>query len=336
MPVNAVLVGRRNNPAEAAAGIRGLAVYNPIHYQELPELFMDFICSLTGKSPSTTGAGSEGALTKSPFNAAAPDHRSEQRAGQLHPHRAGRFFDVGRSCRAQRAGRSRHQSAGAGNLVPAHAAGARPAVHDSRGIPGTGRRFRSIDGETILASRLGYRITERFVRTFFGRVFDNPSKVFDEAILKPETQDPDDFVDGIKNITEAQQRVAAAYLEDGSIADACPPLRALLTIMATRIVRRKRRASPGDPGDVHARIPAQASDWYRQRLLTKQERDVALWRRHLEYLDEFLKRPTHRSEAVRLHIPERREQAVAELARVSGTAYLSELSGTLGADPLEK
>ena len=30
---------------------------------------MDFIASLTGKSPSTTGAGSEGALTKGPFNA---------------------------------------------------------------------------------------------------------------------------------------------------------------------------------------------------------------------------------------------------------------------------
>ena len=50
-PVDAVLIGRRNNPAEPTAGIRGLAVYNPIHYQELPELFMDFICSLTGKSP---------------------------------------------------------------------------------------------------------------------------------------------------------------------------------------------------------------------------------------------------------------------------------------------
>ena len=72
MPVDAVLIGRRNNPAEPQAGIRGLAVYNPIHYQELPELFMDFICSLTGKSPSTTGAGSEGALTKSPFNALRP------------------------------------------------------------------------------------------------------------------------------------------------------------------------------------------------------------------------------------------------------------------------
>lgn len=68
-PVNAVLQGRRNNPEDKAAGIRPLAVYNPIHYQELPELFMDMICSLTGKSPSTTGAGSEGALTKGPFNA---------------------------------------------------------------------------------------------------------------------------------------------------------------------------------------------------------------------------------------------------------------------------
>ncbi len=66
-PVDAVLTGRRNNPPEP--GIRALAVYNPIHYQELPELFMDFVCSLTGKSPSTTGAGSEGALTKGPFNA---------------------------------------------------------------------------------------------------------------------------------------------------------------------------------------------------------------------------------------------------------------------------
>ncbi len=67
-PVGAVLSGRRNNPPEPEAGIRNLAVYNPIHYQELPELFMDYIASLTGKSPSTTGAGSEGALTKGPFN----------------------------------------------------------------------------------------------------------------------------------------------------------------------------------------------------------------------------------------------------------------------------
>ncbi len=69
-PVISVLSGRRNNPPDEIDGvkIRSLAVYGPIHYQELPG-FMDYICSVTGKSPSTTGAGPEGALTKGPFNA---------------------------------------------------------------------------------------------------------------------------------------------------------------------------------------------------------------------------------------------------------------------------
>src|SRR6201986_3524114 len=71
-PVTAVLPGRRNNPPDPKTGVPPLAVYNPIHYQELPELFMDYICSLTGKSPSTTGFVSEGALTKGPFNALLP------------------------------------------------------------------------------------------------------------------------------------------------------------------------------------------------------------------------------------------------------------------------
>ena len=71
-PVNAVLAGRRNSPPDPEIGLPPLAVYSPIHYQELPELFMEFISSLTGKSPSTTGFGSEGALTKSPFNALWP------------------------------------------------------------------------------------------------------------------------------------------------------------------------------------------------------------------------------------------------------------------------
>ena len=67
VPVHVVAAGRRNNPPEP--GVRPLCVFNPLHYMELPELFMEFISSMTGKSPSTTGAGSEGALTKGPFNA---------------------------------------------------------------------------------------------------------------------------------------------------------------------------------------------------------------------------------------------------------------------------
>ncbi|MBA2479802.1 MAG: hypothetical protein H0V44_03995, partial [Planctomycetes bacterium] len=42
-PVHAVLPGRRNNPPEPEQGIRELAVYGPLHYQELPELFVDLI-----------------------------------------------------------------------------------------------------------------------------------------------------------------------------------------------------------------------------------------------------------------------------------------------------
>ena len=68
-PVNAVLhVAIIRVMSRQVSGLS--AIYNPIHYQELPELFMVFyLGSLTGKSPSTTGAGSEGALTKGPFNA---------------------------------------------------------------------------------------------------------------------------------------------------------------------------------------------------------------------------------------------------------------------------
>ena len=69
-PVNGFLPGRRNNPPEGP--IRSLAVFNPIHFLPLPEAFMEFTSSMTGKSPSTTGAGSEGALTKAPFNALLP------------------------------------------------------------------------------------------------------------------------------------------------------------------------------------------------------------------------------------------------------------------------
>ena len=129
-PVNSVLAGRRNSPADPKAGLPPLAVYNPIHYQELPELFMDFICSLTGKSPATTGFGSEGALTKAAFNALPPvvDLNNAlvsfiltgyagftTSAGYVGPH-------LPRG--------PRHQPAGPGDLVPHAGARARPRISD--------------------------------------------------------------------------------------------------------------------------------------------------------------------------------------------------------------
>ncbi len=66
-----------------------------------------------------------------------------------------------------------------------------PKERDPRSLIASGHLERLSDfehgGEKILASRLGYRITHKFVSAYFGRLFDNPAKVFDEAILKPET-----------------------------------------------------------------------------------------------------------------------------------------------------
>jgi hypothetical protein len=330
-PVDAVLMGRRNNPADPAANIRGLAVYNPIHYQELPELFMDLICSLTGKSPSTTGAGSEGALTKSPFNALRPtiDLNTalvshiltglggfSTAAGYIGP-RVRVDHDISLLapeiwCRLTMQERDPEFLIRQGHLEPLH-----DFTHG---------------GEKILASRLGYRITAKFVQTYFGRIFDNPGKVFSQAILKPETQDPDAFADGIKNITQAQERVARDYFADGSIDDACPPIKALLHIMATGSYEGRDAGHP----EIRTMFTLEyllASDWYRERLKAKQRKDIALWTRHLAYLDSYITSASLADDELHLDLRARRAQTAAELAKVSAPDYLQSLVGTLGADP---
>jgi hypothetical protein len=129
-PVNAVVPGRRNNPPDPAAGIRSLAVFNPIHYMELPELFMEFISSMTGKSPSTTGAGSEGALTKGPFNALPPIIDLNAALVVLRADRLRRVHFRRGPHRAQGAGGSRHQPADPGSLVPHDAGGTAAGFSD--------------------------------------------------------------------------------------------------------------------------------------------------------------------------------------------------------------
>ena len=79
-----------------------------------------------------------------------------------------------------------------------------------------------------------------------------------------------------------------------------------------------------------------ASDWYRERLAVKQQRDIELWRRHVRALGEFLAQPSHRDEADRLGIAERLARAKAELERVSAPDYSAALEGTIGADPVHR
>jgi hypothetical protein len=79
-----------------------------------------------------------------------------------------------------------------------------------------------------------------------------------------------------------------------------------------------------------------ASGWYRERLAVKQQRDIALWERHVRSLSEFLTRAGHRDEAERLGVPAQLDHARRELERVSALDYLSALAGTIGADPIHR
>jgi len=330
-PVNAVLIGRRNNPEDKAAKIRGLAVFNPIHYQELPELFMDFVSSLTGKSPSTTGAGSEGALTKSPFNALRPivDLNNALISYVL-------TGLAGFSSCAGHIGPRVRVDHDISLLIPELWCRLAPRERDPRNLIAAGQLERLTDfeyhGELVRASRLGYRITHKFVSAFFGRIFDNPAKVLDDEILRPETQDLPAYVDGIKNICEAHQRVAKQYLEDGSIEDACPPLKALLNILAKGEYEGMNAHSP-EFRQMFSREYVLKSEWYQARLKAKQNVDSALWQRHLAALNEFLNKPMYRAESIRLGITHRKNIAQANFIRATSPAYVDLLMGTLGADP---
>src|SRR5262249_48298137 len=144
-------------------------------------------------------------------------------------------------------------------------------------------------GKRVLASRLGYRINARFVRNFFGRVFNHPHAVFTDEMLKPELQGLEIFEDGMDNIITTQKRVAKMYFDDGSIAQACPPLQALLHIMLEDTWEGYGLDHP-DFRAMFTREAMLASAWYSARLAAKQKIDRKLWRQHVDYLDRFLKR----------------------------------------------
>ncbi len=332
LPVGAVLSGRRNNPPDPENKIRGLAVYNPIHYQELPELFMDYICSLTGKSPSTTGAGSEGALTKSPFNALRTTIDLNAALVSMiltgTPGFSTPAGHIGTSCRFD------HDIS---LLVPEIWCRLSPEERDPERliekqmlepIPDIVQN----DGTTLPARRLGYRITKKFARAFLGRIFDIPEAVFTDEILQPELQDAEAFSDGIQQIMEAYKRVASQYIEDGSIEDACPPLKVLLEIMATGQHEGRDERDP-EIRKMFTRESLLSSTWYAERLQMQQQRDVQLWTRHLDSVNRYLEDRRNWDDEYIQKLKQNKKISEENLKIVSAPEHLQNLVGMIGADP---
>ncbi|MEI7808526.1 MAG: hypothetical protein WCJ07_08580, partial [Verrucomicrobiota bacterium] len=291
------------------------------------------ICSMTGKSPSTTGAGSEGALTKGPFNALPPiiDLNNALVSFILTGHNA--FVTA-----AGYVGPQLRVDHDVSLIVPEVWSRMSAGEHDPKFL--IENRFLEKcadfdhDGKKVLASRLGWRISARFVHAFFGRVFNHPHAVFTEAMLKPELQSKDIFADGMDNIIATQKRVAQMYFDDGSINQACPPLKALLHIMLNNEFEGKGLDNPGFR-NMFLRENLLVSSWYAARLLAKQKIDRALWKCHVEHLNQFLRRPNYTDVAEKLRIAERLTAARKTLETVESPDYLKKLAGTIGAEPIE-
>ncbi len=260
--IDVAIPGRRLNPP--GDGYPPLTVYSPLHYQELPELIMDYVASLSGKSPSTTGAGSEGALTKGPFNALPA------------------IYDLNDFLVASVLTGIPAYSTPTGFIGPKYR-----IDHDISFIaPEVFSRMTTEERQPDYLihkgflekvsdyaddhGRLGYRITDHFVNRFFGRVFSEPHQIFEPDMLRPELQDADAFKAGMDNILGTGKKIAQSYIEDGTIEYAVPPLKALLSIMAEGEYRPSPRETwtSDSPAfrDLFSYETVTTSTWYTQRL----------------------------------------------------------------------
>lgn len=323
MPVGAVIAGRRNNPA--SENIRSLAVHGPLHYLELPELFMEFIASMTGKSPSTVGAGLEGALTKAPFNALCPVTDLNNALIS--------YILTGYDAWLSSAGcigpkyRVDHDIS---LLVPEIWA----KMSNKERNPENLKKLAMIercqdfehDGKTVYASRLGWRITDEFVKKYFGRIFSTPASIFTKDMLRPELQDIDSFIDGMDNMVGAHKRAAQMYFDDNSIEGACPPLKALLHIMKDGSYKGATLNSP-EIRDLFKFENLIKSDWYADRLIARQIIEVDTLQTILADLQAI---PTKDRDA---DTNAQIESVKAKIKHTKGIGYLKSISGTIGADP---
>lgn len=323
--VNHVLPGRRNNRPEP--NIKGLSVYSPIHYQELPELFMDFISSLTGKSPSTTGAGSEGALTKAPFNAITPiaDLNSALLSYILTGYQ-------GFSTAAGWVGTESRFDHDVSVLIPELWCRINENKFDAKMLVVIGALEKvnnfEFEGKTIEASRLGYRITEIFLQRYFGKIFDEPSKIFEDNVLRPEKQDLTAFAEGVENIIEAQKTAALRYFNDKSIEYAIPPLKALLHIMAFGSFEGKG-IEDIEIRNMFLRKNVVSSKWYFSRLKAKQQFDIELISKKIKAINIAKQKATEQ----KLAIDDKFKNAMQKLSYYSSEEYLKSLNGSIGLEP---
>jgi len=335
-PITGVLCGRRNNPADGK--VPALACHNPVHYYELPELFMEITSSMTGKSPSTTGAGSEGALTKGPFNMLNQVHDLNAALVSYALMETSVFISS-----AGVIGPMKQVDHDISLLVPEVWSRMREEERDANWLIKNGFLDKiediEVDGEVIPASVLGYRINRKFVQSFFGRVFQSPDLVLDEDMLKPELQDLASYAASVKTIAVTNKRVAEMYIADGGADMAVPPLKALFYMMRDGEYEGMTLQSP-EFRAMWSRENIIKSDWYQARLKAFQSREVDRLASGLEYMEHFIRGPDScagdwkgKQLCEDLKMTERIASLKTQLEKVKKPDYVEHLVGSLGVDP---
>ena len=145
--------------------------------------------------------------------------------------------------------------------------------------------------------------------------------------------EPAPVVDGINNIIESQQKVALRYFEDGSVEAAIPPLKILLNIMAYGNYEGKEISDP-ELRAYFKRDYILNSDWYKERLIIKQQKDIAFYTKQITYLEAFISNTNNEAIVTELDLINKLKNVKALLDEAKSDKYLESLIGTIGADPL--
>lgn len=322
-PVHSILTGRRNNPPEP--GVRPLSVYSPLHYMDLPELFMEYISSMTGKSPSTTGAGLEGAMTKGPFNSLSF------------------IYDLNNSLLSFILCNYHGFLSSAGYVGPNFLVEhdityilpeiwARMKIHErepkfliEHGYLEQCKDFK-YNEQDVLFGRMGYRITKKFIKIFAGRVLSTPNSLFSEEVIYPEKQDLAIFVDSMSNIIDSHKNAAEIILSSGEIELAIPPLKALIYIMRDNVYDGMMLSSSRFR-NMFNRKNVINSDWYKSRLLNKQRHYMKHLKNGQKYLHNFIESHTHDDTGI---LENRLQRLNDHLIYANSNEYLRSLVGTIG------
>jgi len=122
------------------------------------------------------------------------------------------------------------------------------------------------------------------------------------------------------------------YFEDGSIDAACPPLKALLHVMAHGEYECMGYRGPKFRS-MFTLDALTSSDWYQERLDTKQKVDIELWERHQKYLEAFLKIDINEGMEERIDEEGLRRRIARRLETFKSNEYREKLEGCLGVDP---